>query len=62
MGGAHWEIAEKFSLKMGQKGLKLIFFWQKNSCFFSGFFPWRNWRVPRPPLTVNHCVQKSLAE
>ena len=33
----------------------------KNSCF-SEFFPYRNWGVPPPPLTENHCAKKSLRD
>ena len=44
---------------MGEKGLKLAFL-AKNSCFLADF-SLAELGVTPPPLTENHCAQKSLA-
>ena len=48
-------------LKMHEKRQKIEFLDLKN-LLFSGIFLSGIWAYPPPPLTNNHCAQKSLAE
>ena len=61
MGQKGHKIVQK-GLKMHEKKAKNRVFGHKKTCFLAEFFLVELGGTPSPPLTDNHCAQKSLAE